>query len=65
MALVEQPLLGQKLVSPLLDEIRTSGASLLLTSNTGCALQLRRTLSEAGLALEVLHPLELLARQLC
>lgn len=63
MALVEQPLLGRQLVSPLIDEIGNSGANLLLTSNTGCALQFRQALSATGVALEVLHPLELLERQ--
>lgn len=64
MALVEQPQLGQRLVSPLIDELRASGVGLVVTSNSGCALQLRRALAEAGLAIEVLHPLELLVRQL-
>lgn len=64
MALVEQVELGYQLVSPLIAHIRDTGVSLVLTSSSGCALQLKRALAEAGLAVEVLHPLELLARQL-
>lgn len=63
MALLEQPLLGQQLVRPLLDEIRSLDVALVLTTNSGCALQLRQALARAGLAAEVLHPLELLERQ--
>ncbi|MCF6282050.1 MAG: (Fe-S)-binding protein [Candidatus Polarisedimenticolaceae bacterium] len=37
---------------------------ILVTTNTGCALQLRSGLREAGLNVEVLHPLQLIARQL-
>jgi glycolate oxidase iron-sulfur subunit len=37
---------------------------VLVTTNTGCALHLAVSAREAGLSVEVLHPVELLARQL-
>ena len=37
---------------------------ILVTTNTGCALHLTAGTEEAGLGIEVLHPVELLARQL-
>jgi glycolate oxidase iron-sulfur subunit len=47
-----------------IDHLRASGAGLLVTSNTGCALQFRQLIQEAGLQVEVLHPIELVIRQL-
>ncbi|MBN8741058.1 MAG: hypothetical protein BGP24_20160 [Lysobacterales bacterium 69-70] len=47
-----------------LDPLENSGASLLLTSNIGCRLHLANGLRERGHAVEVLHPVTLLARQL-
>ncbi len=37
---------------------------LIVTTNPGCALHLSAGLREAGLAIEVCHPVEVLARQL-
>lgn len=45
-------------------ELAGSGARWLLTANIGCALHLRRAAARAGLAAEVLHPLNLLRGQL-
>jgi len=39
-------------------------ADYLVTSNTGCALHLAAGVREVGMSLEVLHPVELMARQL-
>jgi glycolate oxidase iron-sulfur subunit len=35
-----------------------------VTTNTGCALHLAAGIQEAGLAVEVLHPVQLIARYL-
>lgn len=39
-------------------------ADILVTSNVGCALHLRAGIAAAGLNIAVMHPVELLARQL-
>ncbi len=45
----------------LLDAIAASGAAVVLTANTGCAMHLRAGLADRGLAVRVVHPVELLA----
>jgi len=55
---------AETLRQPLLDELIELGPRYLLTSNIGCALHLAEGARKAGVPLEVLHPVELLARQL-
>jgi glycolate oxidase iron-sulfur subunit len=45
----------------LLDAVAASGADLLVTANTGCAMHLRAGLAERGLPVRLAHPVELLA----
>ncbi len=59
-----QPDLADRLREPLLDAVLDTGARLLLTSNSGCAMHLRAGLRQRDAAVEVLHPIELIARQL-
>ncbi|MEJ2565948.1 MAG: (Fe-S)-binding protein [Gammaproteobacteria bacterium] len=44
--------------------LRTLDAQILATSNPGCALHLRAGIKAAGLNIAVMHPIEVLARQL-
>jgi len=44
-----------------LDAIAASGAGVVVTANTGCAMHLRAGLAARGLAIRVAHPVELLA----
>jgi glycolate oxidase iron-sulfur subunit len=44
--------------------LRESKAEIMVTSNTGCALHLTAGIRKADMEIEVLHPVELLARQL-
>lgn len=62
--LLSHPALGRELLAPKLTHLRALGVDLLVTTNTGCALHLAAGVREAGLPLQVLHPVELLARQL-
>lgn len=61
--LIEQPALADVLLEPLLAWIAAEQPTLIVTSNTGCALHLKRGLARRGLPREVLHPVELIARQ--
>ena len=62
--LLTQPTASMALGGAKLEHLRASGADLLVTSNTGCAMQFRQLIHEAGLPIEVLHPVQLYARQL-
>jgi glycolate oxidase iron-sulfur subunit len=45
----------------LLDAVAATGAEVLVTANTGCAMHLRAGLAARGLPVRVAHPVELLA----
>jgi glycolate oxidase iron-sulfur subunit len=62
--LLSQPEVSQSLLAPKLQALARLGVEILVTTNTGCALHLAAGVREAGIAAEVLHPVELLARQL-
>lgn len=62
--LMRYPDTAERLRQPLLDQTLRSGADVLLTSNVGCAMHLAGGLLERRSQIEVLHPVELLARQL-
>jgi glycolate oxidase iron-sulfur subunit len=62
--MIQQPAVSAALGANKIEMLRQAAPDLVVTSNPGCALQLRAGLTEAGLALEVLHPIELIARQL-
>ncbi len=62
--ILREPVLSQRLLDCKIQRLRKEQATLLVTTNTGCALQLRSGIEAAGLKIEVLHPVEILARQL-
>ncbi|MCP1727540.1 glycolate oxidase iron-sulfur subunit [Natronospira proteinivora] len=62
--LVRQPELSDQLGRRAAEGIEAQKPDLLLTTNIGCKLQLRAQLKVRGLDCEILHPVELLARQL-
>lgn len=63
--MIEHPETSRALQREVVDAIVASGATLLVTSNPGCASHLRSGVRERGLNdMEVLHPITLLARQL-
>ncbi len=59
-----QPALAQSLGETKIALLRETKADILVTSSTGCTLQFRTQIKRAGLDIEVLHPVELLTRQL-
>jgi glycolate oxidase iron-sulfur subunit len=62
--MLRQPASAQHLLGDKLRQLRAVAPDILVTANTGCALQLAAGVREAGLSIEVCHPVELLVRQL-
>ncbi len=62
--LITEPQMADALLRPKLTSLRCCQATILLTSNTGCALHFAAGIRRAGLDIEVLHPIQLLERQL-
>ena len=62
--LLSQPAMADRLAQTVIESIGNDVADLLLTSNTGCALQLGANLRRNGIDLQVKHPIELIAQQL-
>lgn len=62
--ILNQAAMADALRSPKLAALANGSPDMLLTSNIGCALHLRAGVVQAGLEMEVLHPVTLIARQL-
>ena len=62
--LIQQPEMAQRLLADKLRGLRELQPEILVTTNTGCALHLAAGIREAGLEIEVCHPVDLLDRQL-
>jgi len=62
--LITQPQSGEQLVKPLITQLEASQANIVVTTNSGCALQLQQAANKAGLGISVAHPLELVSEQL-
>lgn len=56
--------LAKSLSDNLLNEIDQNDAQILVTSNIGCLLHLSSGLQQRNLAIEVMHPVQLIVRQL-
>ncbi len=59
-----EPEMAAELGRRKVERIRETGARIVVAGNPGCVMQIVQQAREAGLALEVLHPVELLARAL-
>lgn len=59
-----EPAMAEELGRMKISRIRESGARIVTAGNPGCLLQIARHAREAGLDLEVVHPVDLLARAL-
>lgn len=62
--MLTQPQLAGQIRQPHLENIKALGASILTTTNIGCALHLARGAQQQGLNIVVKHPVTLLAEQL-
>jgi glycolate oxidase iron-sulfur subunit len=62
--LLRHPAMAEALLADLLAPVRQDTPDLIVTTNPGCALHLAAGVREAGLDIEVLHPVELIAAAL-
>jgi len=59
---LSQPEMAGRLGRRKLENIKATGASVVLTGNVGCILQIARQAKEQQMAIEVAHPVDLLDR---
>jgi len=59
-----QTRIARQLRAPKIDHLRRLAPDILVTSNSGCAMYLAAGIREAGLTIEVMHPVVLLERQI-
>jgi glycolate oxidase iron-sulfur subunit len=57
---LQHPGLSHTILDAKMDDIRASGASLVISANPGCILQIRQGVEEAGLPIQVRHIAEVL-----
>jgi glycolate oxidase iron-sulfur subunit len=62
--MLTQPHMADELLADKLRHLESKRPEILVTSNIGCALHLQAGVRRAGLAIEVMHPVVLLERQL-
>lgn len=62
--MLRHPRTAALLRRPIVEQLAAEQRPILLTSNVGCAMHLADGLRDRGRQIEVLHPVELLARQL-
>ena len=62
--LITESEMADALLAPKITGLQASQATILLTSNTSCGLHFAAGIRRAGLDIEVLHPIQLLERQL-
>jgi glycolate oxidase iron-sulfur subunit len=57
-----EPAMASRLLARKLDNVAASGAQVIAAANPGCLLQMRAGALARGLAVEIEHPIDLLAR---
>ncbi len=59
---ITHPEMAGRILEEKIANVQRTGAEAVATGNPGCLLQIRRGLRDRGLAIEVVHPVELLDR---
>lgn len=62
--MIDHPQMTDALVSSKIQDLAENVPEILVSTNIGCALHIQSALRSAGLTIEVIHPLTLIARQL-
>jgi glycolate oxidase iron-sulfur subunit len=62
--MLTQPVFAESLRAKKINALRGIQPDILVTSNIGCSLYLAAGVREAGFPIEILHPVQLLARQI-
>ena len=62
--MLRYPQTAARLRQPIIDQLQGAQRPILLSGNVGCAMHIAEGLQAVGQAAEVMHPVELLARQL-
>jgi glycolate oxidase iron-sulfur subunit len=60
--MLSQAEMADTLRDDIVDEIRATGADVLISSNLGCAMHLREGLAQAGIDIPLQHPVQLIAQ---
>ena len=60
--MLSQPEMADALSDDIVEEVRAMGADVLISSNLGCAMQLRKGLAQAGIEIPLQHPVQLIAQ---
>lgn len=63
--MLTQPTLSQSLLSYKIDDLQHIAPDILVSSNIGCLLHMQAGMIKAGTPIKCLHPIALLANQLC
>jgi len=62
--MLRHPDIADSLVKPKLDTLEQLNPDIIVSANIGCALHFNAALQKRGVAIEVIHPITLLARQM-
>lgn len=60
--MLSQPEMADTLRDEIIEEVRASGANVLISSNLGCAMHLKQGLKQAGIDIPLQHPVELISQ---
>ena len=62
--MLQYPEVANRLLDDKLEDIKQQQCKIVVSSNIGCTLHFKQGLKKSGQAVEVIHPVRLLARQL-